>query len=160
MMKARLIDRQPIYLELYDAIAYFLARQRLVIRAVADQGIEPSEIGSGVSDWHGKSPQRGKWGEWGFLFHGSGCRLTHPQTREAIDWNGPDIDSFDTYFFIEHLEWRLTQKHYLPLLHLHIKANGTAGVVKLIDDLIADGFISEDYRLNPHVDSTSQASAA
>lgn len=153
-------DRQALHMELYEAITYFIGRQYLVILAVADQGIDPTQMRGGVGAWQGKSLQVGTWGvEWDFTFHGSGCLLRNRRTKEEIDWNGPDLASFSPYFFAYHLEWRLAQSHDLPLLRQFTEQHGIVTVVKLIDELIADGVITEDHRLTPHID-TPRASAA
>jgi hypothetical protein len=38
--------------------------------------------------------------------------------------------------------------------------NNPFDVLKLIDDLITDGIMTSDYRLTPHADDPSHASAA
>src|SRR5688572_17128800 len=40
---------------------------------------------SGV--WHDRENS-----EWRYFLHGSGCRLTHTQTGEPIDWDCPDVN--------------------------------------------------------------------
>ena len=42
----RLTEKAPIYFELYEALAYFLSRQQLVVRAVIEQGVSP--VGTGA----------------------------------------------------------------------------------------------------------------
>jgi hypothetical protein len=158
----RLIDKEPIYIELYEAIAHFWSREQLVLRAIVDQGVSPAELPKGVSAWHDKTPQQGKWGtEWGFMFHGGGCELKHIQTGEPIDWNGPNPEGFSPLSFIHHLKWRLAQDHNLPYLRQFVEQNNAWAVHDLIDRLIADGMISEDYRLTPRpTDLTTHADAA
>jgi len=46
--------------------------------------------------------------EWRYFLHGGGCRLTNTKTGEPIDWDCPDINSYDRYKFFHHLEWQLT----------------------------------------------------
>jgi hypothetical protein len=161
--KSRLADQPPIYLELYDALAHFVGRQQLVLRAIADQGVLFAALGRGVSGWYDKTPRLGEWGsEWRFMFHGGGCELRHRRTREPIDRNGPDPASFGPFSFIQHLEWRLKRGDDLPLLRAYVEERGPYGgfaVNDLIDDLIADGLVSPEHHLTPVTDS-APASAA
>jgi hypothetical protein len=158
MKIAHLTNKPPIYLELFDAIAYFLGRQKVVVRAVIERGVVPADLVKGVGGWYDKTPSRGEWGtEWWFGFHGGGCMLKHRHTNETIEWNGPDPYSFDPFFFIDHLEWRLAQGHYLPLLRQYIEQEGSLKVFDLIQDLITEGIITRDYRL---AEESSHASAA
>jgi hypothetical protein len=46
--------------------------------------------------------------EWRYFLHGGGCRLTNVKTGEPIDWDCPDVNSYDRYKFLHHLEWQLT----------------------------------------------------
>jgi hypothetical protein len=156
----RLADSAPVYLELYEALAYFLGRQQLVVRAVMEQGVPLEALRDGVAGWHDKTAQTGDWGhDWHFMFHGGGCELKHRYTGEPIDWNGPDPLAFGTSAFLYHLEWRLTQGHALPWLSALIEREGDSAVRALIEQLIADGVISPDRRLIPG-DNLAQASAA
>ena len=55
---------------------------------------------------------RGYWGqanEWQYSLHGGGCRLTHTITGEVIDWDAPDLNRFDPYWFVGWLQWYLSQ---------------------------------------------------
>ena len=144
----RLTEKEPVYLELYEALAHFLGRQQLVVRAVIEQGVSPQALAAGVAGWHDKTPQTGAWGaEWRFMFHGSGCELKHNRTGEPIDWNGPDPHAFGARAFARHLAWRLAQGHPLPLLRALFNREGEAAILRLIDELIAGEIISSDRRL-------------
>ena len=46
--------------------------------------------------------------EWQYFLHGGGCRLTNRKTGEPIDWDCPDVNSYDKYKFLHHLEWQLS----------------------------------------------------
>lgn len=56
---------------------------------------------------------RGLWGEnnaWQYFIHGQGCRLTHTQTGEIIEWDigeSGDITCFDGNWFVNHVAWLL-----------------------------------------------------
>lgn len=45
--------------------------------------------------------------EWRYFLHGGGCRLTNIKTREPIDWDCPDVNSYDRWKFMFHLQWQL-----------------------------------------------------
>jgi hypothetical protein len=54
----------------------------------------------------------GNWGEngeWAYFLHGIGCRLTHNQTGEKIEWDAGDLNTFDLNWFLHWLQWRLKQ---------------------------------------------------
>ena len=58
-------------------------------------------------------PQSGVWkdtqqNEWRYFLHGTGCFLTNLRTDEPIDWNCPDVNSYDTDKFLNHLIWQLS----------------------------------------------------
>lgn len=44
---------------------------------------------------------------WKCFPHGHGCRLTHLDTGERIEWDAPDRDAFRIDWFLNHLKWRL-----------------------------------------------------
>ena len=46
--------------------------------------------------------------EWRYFLHGGGCRLTNLGTGEPIDWDCPNVNSYDKYKFFYHLEWQMT----------------------------------------------------
>lgn len=156
----RLSDKEPIYIELYDALAHFLGRQQFAARVITDLGVNPAELAKGVGGWFDKTPGRGTWGEiWRFAFHGGGCLLKHMQTGEPVDLNTPDPSRISLLSFIYHLEWRVAHEDSLPMLRTFIHERTHWAVLELIDELVADGFMTSDYRLTPLPDS-SQASAA
>jgi hypothetical protein len=144
-----LSDKEPIYRELYEALAHFTGRLQLVLRAIIEQGVTPEGM-RGVDQWHDKTPQKGLWGgEWKFYFHGGGCTLTHVETNEPIDWEGPYPHASSQFSFSYHLGWRLKHEAGLPLLHTYVDQHGLLAVTTLIDDLIDDGIITPDRRLIP-----------
>ena len=58
-------------------------------------------------------PQHGIWhdheqNEWKYFLHGGGCRLVNYKTGEPIDWDCPDVNSYDKYKFLCHFEWQLS----------------------------------------------------
>lgn len=148
----KLIEKPPIYLELYEALAHFIGRQQLVIRAIRELGVTPETM-RGVGAWQGKTSQTGEWGDWDFFFHGGGCELRHRQTGEPIDWNGPDTQAFGIMSFIHHLEWRLREQSGLSELRAYLSEHDTVSVVELIKELIRDGVITPDR----HIDAGDRA---
>jgi hypothetical protein len=36
-------------------------------------------------------------------------QVNHLQTNEPIEWDSPDLDAFDEWWFWQHLEWRIQQ---------------------------------------------------
>jgi hypothetical protein len=64
-------------------------------------------------------PQKGSWGEhdeWEYFFHGGGCRLVHTSTGEPIDWDAPNTHRFDTFWFLNYLQWVLAHEPANPAL--------------------------------------------
>ena len=59
--------------------------------------------------------------EWRYFLHGGGCRLTNTKTGEPIDWDCPDVNSFDRYKFFYHLEWQLSSSERAGNLNLSRK---------------------------------------
>jgi hypothetical protein len=62
--------------------------------------------------WFATMPQAGYWGknnEWRYFFHGGGCRITHVVTGEPIDWEAPDVNRLDRFFFADYLKWVFRQ---------------------------------------------------
>lgn len=146
----KLIDKQPVYLELYEALTHFVGRQQMVVRAVVEQGVSIEDLARGVAAWHDQTPQVGTWGaDWEFFFHGGGCELRHQHSGEPIDWNGPDPLAFGSLAFIHHLEWRLENESGMPALRAFVAERDTLAVLELIDELIADGVVTPERHLEP-----------
>ena len=57
-----------------------------------------------------RNSQLGVWDDWNYFIHGNGCRLTHRITGEPIEWDVADLRSFDTYWFLNYVEWQLAQR--------------------------------------------------
>ena len=146
----RLVDKDPVYLELYEALAYFRSRQQLVLRFITEQGVSVSDLRYGVRAWRGKTSQIGDWGEvWHFFFHGGGCTLSHKSTGEVIDFNGPDPECIIPYSFRTHLAWRLANDPGLSLLREFVASHGIEAVDDLVDHLVSDGILTPNYHLMP-----------
>ena len=91
--------------------------------------------------------QRGTWGnddKWEYFLHGGGCLLTNKETGEPINWDCPNIKSFDVFFFHNHLKWQLKwpdRKNHLKHLQLWIDKYEEASIDELIDEMKRDGII-------------------
>jgi hypothetical protein len=100
-------------------------------------------------------PQIGTWvdddaGVWKYFLHGGGCKLTNTATGEPIDWDCPDVLSFDPWKFRPHLEWQLDspiRKGRLVCTADWVKENGLSSVEKLIREMKDEGLINQDYTL-------------
>ncbi|MCI0713365.1 MAG: hypothetical protein L0154_24630 [Chloroflexi bacterium] len=56
--------------------------------------------------------QRGEWeheGRWQYFVHGTGIKLTNTVSGEPIEWDAPDPDVFDVYWFANWVEWKVLQ---------------------------------------------------
>src|SRR5690606_25287156 len=54
-------------------------------------------------------PETGRWrGEWDYRVNGMGILLTHTTTREPIEWDAPDTQRFDRFWFLNFVEWHLS----------------------------------------------------
>ena len=104
---------------IYRLLKRFVSRQVLNLRAVeemrpqfmvmARRDAPTEELLRAMQD-QPDSPERGYTGDnnqWSYVFHGLGCRLTHTITQEVIDWDAPDVNAFDAWFFLKWLEWLL-----------------------------------------------------
>jgi hypothetical protein len=50
----------------------------------------------------------GVWGlnnEWEYKFHGNGCLIKHRSTDEPVEWEAPDANVFDIYWFLNWIKW-------------------------------------------------------
>lgn len=99
-------------------VGKFVERQQLVLDAmrilrpdkvmrVEGKG-RPEEI-SRLTQKYMRTSQVGRWqnseGEWDYFLHGNGCRLTHVETAEIIQWDLGSLKCFDKHWFIDYLRW-------------------------------------------------------
>ena len=97
---------------------------------------------------------QGVWGdsgEWIYLLHGKGCRLRSTLTGEVIDWDCPNVEAFDSYFFLNHLRWRLEteEESSLPRIREWVSRSpdGLESIIQLIKQMIENGLINPDRTL-------------
>ena len=97
----------------------FVSRQVLALRAIEE--MRPAKMFMRNNDYSVQKyieanevsanfPTIGYTGEnneWQYFFHGAGCRLTHTITQEPVEWDAPDVNAFDSYWFVNWLEWLL-----------------------------------------------------
>lgn len=116
-MEGGRLAMNSIQLAVHSLVSSFVQRQKLVLAAL-------SEIRPDLLDMVGekrvrptkeyiKLTQSGYWGEdkeWRYFIHGRGCRLIHTVTKEPIEWDAPDVQRFDPYWFVNWVDWLLTQE--------------------------------------------------
>jgi hypothetical protein len=97
--------------------------------------------------------QTGKWGkseEWDYFLHGKGCMLRNSLTGEEIDWDCPNPQRFNRYFFLEHLRWRIKMEKD-NLIQIRKKAenspNGLDFIIQALEEMVEAGLINRDYTL-------------
>ncbi|MEQ8675583.1 MAG: hypothetical protein RLP44_30690 [Aggregatilineales bacterium] len=85
-------------------------RPDLTLRYI--DAVDKPELWEGLRhDWV-KIPQTGFWGEdneWAYFLHGPGCRLTHVETGEIVEWDVGDIDRFNFNWFVNNLHSLIKQ---------------------------------------------------
>ena len=105
----------------YSLVRKYVARQELVRDALSELRPDLLMLAEGsisveelieLAKRQAHVPQAGRWGkenEWSYFTHGKGCRLTHTITQEPIEWDAADVQSFDRFWFVNYLKWRLDQ---------------------------------------------------
>lgn len=135
----------------------FIERQQLVLEVLRDtwphiliitgQEGERSTFLDALEN-RDSTPQSGFWGEnqeWDYFIHGMGCRLRHVETGEPIEWDSPDLQRFDRFWFTDWLMWAITQSgvdghsHILQTTLGHDKQSNQDIVLKSIHFLEAQG---------------------
>ena len=96
--------------------------------------------------------QQGVWYDptgtaWDYYLHGCGCRLKHQMSGEPLDWDCPDVQSFDPYFFNEYVDWLVRQSGRdvdTEMLRRWLDQQNGEGVIALIEEMRVDGVIARD----------------
>ena len=100
----------------YQRVKYFVQRQEIVLRALRYLRPEFVLYNRGMVSLAVAWPtfkrveQVGIWGEWHYFLHGRGCRLTHMDTGERLEWDLGSLLRFDKSWFVNHLEWQATHQ--------------------------------------------------
>jgi hypothetical protein len=107
--------------QMLTAISLFIERQMVVLEIMQQMrpdllalaGATDAEsvlAGFALSEKHGSVPQKGIWThenqEWEYFFHGLGCRLVHMDSGEPIEWDAPNVSSFDREWFLNWYGWQ------------------------------------------------------
>lgn len=90
----RFVDRQQVTLEAF----------RELRPAIVDTKADQAKLIDTLTQYI-NHPWQGNWHEWSFHFHGLGCRLINNKTAEIIEWEAPDVNTFDRFWFVNWLEW-------------------------------------------------------
>lgn len=132
-------------------IGTYIARQQLACEAMAE--LRPDKVATArfvgrreisfeevldLAEQYKDAPYNGFWnrhGNWKYSIHGGGCRLTNIETGEPLDWDAPDREVFDLYFFATWLMWVTKQEQQARDI--------TEAVIKpIIAELEADGYLT------------------
>jgi hypothetical protein len=103
---------------IYRLAQRFVERQQIVRDAIQELQpyflASPQDMGGEayfrLAAFTGHIASTGVWREWDYFTHGMGCRLTHRETGERIEWDAPDLQRFENYWFVNWLIW-LMQAH-------------------------------------------------
>jgi hypothetical protein len=109
-----LIDMFPSlikeYIKRQAIVEKCLKEKRPDLLAMVDKTISDTEVVRLV-EAHKHEPNSGVWEDsgqnWTYYIHGKGCRITNNTTSEPIEWDIPDIDVFDRYWFGNWVRWWL-----------------------------------------------------
>jgi hypothetical protein len=113
-------DRDAVKYAMYALVYRFVERLRLVYDAISE--LRPDFLWFGNPDtnqWlhlhnqYRHVPDAGHWYKdgawWQYTTRGYGCQLTHEISGEPLEWDAPNPQVFDSYWFINWLEWLLAQ---------------------------------------------------
>ena len=147
--------KKEALVDMKEALAYFIERQKLVAQAMTEMGLDLDEVAKyGALAWvsdlppdengnivklvekfknyadsenasqrklyqiakrasERNLPQYGIWrdsqqNEWEYMLHGGGCHLKNIKTGEPIDWDPPDLNSYDEFKFMDNLLWQIS----------------------------------------------------
>jgi len=107
-------DIQAIEMAVLRLVQRFVDRQSIpfeAIKALRPALIEATHIRldqqklASILTRYIDEPWQGQWQEWIYSFQGAGCRLIHDETREIIEWEICDLNTFDRYWFVNWIEW-------------------------------------------------------
>ena len=107
----------PVQSGIYCLIKEFVKRQRIAFNLLSKVRPDLISMSEGKKSRPSKeyiqSTQFGQWGgnkQWTYLIHGRGCRMIHKITGERIEWNAPDLNRFDPYWFANWVDWALSHE--------------------------------------------------
>lgn len=144
------------YIERQEIVREALSELRPDLLLLSKAGISPQELIEAAKR-HTHVPQTGRWGEeWLYTIHGKGCRLIHTVTQEPLEWDAGDVKSFDRFWFVNHLNWLLSQNiDEAPLSELKSRLSGSkSDLQRLVFDALSQleqiGLIVRSSPSNPN----------
>ncbi len=153
---------------IFATILKYVERQKIALEAIIDLRPDIWILTSGENlneelikrtEVSVHTPQSGHWGtgkEWSYFIHGLGIRLLHTITQEPIEWDAPDINTFDRYWFVNYVEWLLNQhseEQTLSTIRTSLVKNGDtmqANIFQILDQLVLAGILSGPYKTNKY----------
>jgi hypothetical protein len=138
---------------LHSLIAYFVERQRLVGLALLELrprfvsfggqdkflGIDVAPYLEAYYERESRASQKGIWKkDWEHWIHGMGCRLTHLQTGEPIEWDAPNLRELDLGWFDNHLRWRLEKEPHDPSIKRYAQLSPPKLMVNQAINILVD----------------------
>lgn len=137
---ADLANQVSIIRTFRNLIVYFLERQQLVVLAMLEvspvllemenANIPSIELTPYIEVFKERQANirdpekffRGIWKhDWEYRLHGIGCRLTHISTKEPLEWDAPNSETFRFDWFWEHLLWRIKNEQEDPYVKASIE---------------------------------------
>jgi hypothetical protein len=125
------VKKQPqINLITLELVKIFVERQQLVLAALLElrpgwpimyrfnQFTNEEEQVKAVMQTL-SNPPSGLWGDenqWQYGTHGGGCLLVHTITGEPLEWDAPEVDVFDRYWFGDWVRWYAKTNHIESLV--------------------------------------------
>jgi hypothetical protein len=153
----------------YSLIERYVVRQALVRDAMNDLRPDLLVVAGDKGSYehliqmtkrYSHVPQSGQWGndkEWRYFIHGRGGRLTHTITQEPIEWDAPDIHTFDGFWFLNYLQWLLHQDtgdKNISAIKIRLSSNPETSLQDLIFDilnqLVQKGLLARPDPSNPN----------
>jgi hypothetical protein len=113
-----MVELDPLQTAIHKLATRFSRRQVYVRDALAD--LRPDRLAFHDREVSGDAlvgimkdylhvPASGTWGAWKYMLHGSGCLLVHLTTGEPIEWDPPDLLTFDRFWLANWSAWYLEQ---------------------------------------------------
>lgn len=147
-------DIHSVEMSVLLLVQRFVERQRITfdaIKALRPALVEAAHINLSqeklvsILSRYMDEPWQGHWHEWTYHFQGAGCRLINDETREIIEWQARDIETFDRYWFVNWIEWLfkfhpddedlvLLNAYYLQQPHRHGMYEVIFPMLKLLHD--------------------------
>jgi hypothetical protein len=145
------VERQQIVVEAMEEVCPRRLRMAGISREIASEAYWKEISSNKLRD----QPQFGEWhGEWKYFWHGCGCRLKNLSTGEIIEWDAPDLQTFDKYWLSNWIAWAFTQQNHdesMSVVHSAAEAssvNPKNFIFMLLDHLRETGKIIQSSPRN------------